>query len=242
MNRAEKATLQLRACAFLGMLKRSRTYEELAAETAIPPGDLNRYVNGHVLPGIERAEQIVAELAPTVLEAELRRRISIDPEGYVDNSGVVYDRQFLELVAPVAAVTVDVIEADVVLTAATDGITTACAMAAYLDAEVVYAKQTRETAVDAFIESRQRLRSGIELTYYLPVDAIGEGATVLIVDDLIRSGETQTVLLDIAEQADAELLGMYALIAVGDDGLAETRALTSAPVEALCHLPTQSEP
>jgi adenine phosphoribosyltransferase len=242
MNRAEKATLQLRACAFLGMLKRSRTYDELASETGIPAGDLNRYVNGHVLPGVERAERILGELAPPVLEAELRRRIAIDPEGYVDNSGVVYDREFLELVAPVAAMTIGTSDPDVVLTAATDGITIACAMAAYLGAEVVYAKQTRETAVDAFIESRQRLQSGIELTYYLPAAAIGEGASVLIVDDLIRSGETQTVLLDIAEQAAAAVVGMYALIAVGDDGLAETRARTSAPVQALCHLPARSEP
>jgi len=241
MNRAEKTTLQLRACAFLGMLKQARTYEELAAETGIPAGDLNRYVNGHVLPGTERAQQIIGELAPPVLEAELRRRISIDPEGYVDNSGVVYDRQFLELVAPVAAGRMDAHHPDVVLTAATDGITTACAMASYLDAEVVYAKQTRETAVDAFIESRQRLQSGIELTYYLPADAIAPGANVLIVDDLIRSGETQTVLLDIAEQAAAEVLGMFALIAVGDDGLVETRALTQAPVEVLCHLPVQPQ-
>jgi len=241
MNRVEKTTLQLRACAFLGMLKQSRTYEELAAETTIPAGDLNRYVNGHVLPGVERAQEIIAELGPPVLEAELRRRITIDPEGYVDNSGVVYDRQFLELVAPIAAASMDVHAPDVVLTAATDGITTAFAMASYLDAEVAYAKQTRETAVDAFIESRQRLRSGIELTYYLPAGAIAPGARVLIVDDLIRSGETQTVLLDIAEQAAAEVMGMFALIAVGDEGLAETRALARAPVEVLCHLPAHPQ-
>jgi len=48
-------------------------------------------------------------------------------------------------------------------------------------------------------------------------------------------------LLDIAEQAAAEVMGMFALIAVGDDGLAETRALTRAPVEVLCQLPVQPQ-
>jgi len=50
MNRAEKAALQLRAVDVLRMLKETRTYDELAETTELPAGDLNRYVNGHVLP------------------------------------------------------------------------------------------------------------------------------------------------------------------------------------------------
>ncbi len=233
MNRAEKAALQLQAVAVLRMLKETRTYEELATATALPAGDLNRYVNGHVLPGAERAREVVKGIGQEALADELRARVSFDDEGYVDNSGVVFDQSFLDLVAPVAANSFGFDRPDVVLTAATDGITIGAAMASYFGATLAYAKKSKETAVEEFIESRQRLASGIELTYYLPARALSAGQSVLIVDDLIRSGETQELLLDIAEQADADVTGVFALIAVGDEGMSRARATTDAPVGSL---------
>jgi len=233
MNRAEKAALQLQAVAVLRMLKETRTYEELSDVTGLPAGDLNRYVNGHVLPGAERAREVVDGIGREALADELGARVSFDDEGYVDNSAVVFDQSFLDLVAPVAANSFGFERPDVVLTAATDGITTGAAMASYFDARLAYAKKSKETAVEEFIESRQRLASGIELTYYLPATALSPGDSVLIVDDLIRSGETQELLLDIARQADAPVAGVFALIAVGDRGMSRARELTDAPVGAL---------
>ena len=233
MNRAEKAALQLRAVAVLRTLKETRTYDELAALTGLPAGDLNRYVNGHVLPGADRANRVVGGVGRETLAEELEARVAFDEEGYVDNSGVVFDQPFLDLVAPVAAESLGLETPDVVLTAATDGITLGAAMASHFDARVAYAKKSKETAVEEFIESRQRLASGIELTYYLPAGVVDAGERVLVVDDLIRSGETQELLLDIAAQADAEVAGVFALIAVGEEGTDRARELTDAPVGAL---------
>jgi adenine phosphoribosyltransferase len=236
VNRAAKARLQLRAVTLLRALKRSRTYEELAAETGLPAGDLNRYVNGHVLPGVERARAVVEGAGRETVVAELEERIRVDDEGYVDNSGVVFDQPFLNLVAPVVATAFDDPAPDAVLTAATDGITFGAAVASHLGARVAYAKKTRETAVEEFVEARDRLASGIELTYYLPTAALSAGDRVLVVDDLVRSGETQALLLDVAERSDAEVVGVAALIAVGDEGLSRARERTDAPVDALVRL------
>ena len=233
MNRAEKAALQLQAVAVLRMLKETRTYDELSAVTDLPAGDLNRYVNGHVLPGADRAREVVEGVGRDALADELEARIGFDDEGYVDNSDVVFDQSFLDLVAPVAANGFGFDRPDVVLTAATDGITLGAAMASYFDARLAYAKKSKETAVEEFIESRQRLASGIELTYYLPARALSAGDSVLVVDDLIRSGETQELLLDIAAQADAEVAGVFTLIAVGEEGIDRAREATGAPVGAL---------
>ena len=233
MNRAEKATLQLRAVAVLRTLKETRTYDELADLTGLPAGDLNRYVNGHVLPGIDRAREVVSGVGREVLSSELSARVRLDDEGYVDNSGIVFDQSFLDLIAPVAAESFDFDRPDVVLTAATDGITLAAAMARHFDARCAYAKKSKETAVEEFIEARQRLESGIELTYYLPANAVEAGERVLVVDDLIRSGETQELLLDSVEQADAHVVGVFALIAVGETGIERARERTDAPVDAL---------
>jgi adenine phosphoribosyltransferase len=231
MNRAEKAALQLRAVDVLRTLKETRTYDELSAETGLPAGDLNRYVNGHVLPSAERAREVVEEAGADLLREELEARVRLDDEGYVDNSAVVFDQSFLDLVAPVAAESLEFERPDVVLTAATDGITLAASLASYYGARCAYAKKSKETAVEEFIEARKRFESGIELTYYLPADALDAGETVLVVDDLIRSGETQEILLDIADAT-----GVFTLIAVGDDGVERARELTDAPVGALVEL------
>ncbi|QLD85395.1 hypothetical protein HWV23_06520 [Natronomonas halophila] len=236
MNRSEKAALQLRAVDVLRTLKETRTYEELAAETGLPAGDLNRYVNGHVLPSEARARDVVEGVGETLLAEELDARIAVDDEGYVDNSRVVFDQSLLSLVPPVAAEKLDIEPPDAVLTAATDGITLAAAMARYFGARCAYAKKSRETAVEEFIEARQRLSSGIEIDYYLPANAIESGESVLVVDDLIRSGETQELLLDIAKSADAEVAGVFALIAVGDEGIDRAKRHTDAPVGALIEL------
>ena len=236
MNRAEKAALQLRAVDVLGMLKETRTYEELAATTGLPAGDLNRYVNGHVLPGPDRAREIVDDLGRETLADELEARICVDDEGYVDNSVTVFDQSFLDLVAPVVANGYAFDRPDVVLTAATDGITLAAALASYYGTRCAYAKKRKETAVEEFIEARERLQSGIELTYYLPASAIDPGESVLVVDDLIRSGETQELLLDIVETVEADVSGVFALIAAGDDGIERARERTDAPVGALANV------
>ncbi|MFP8954056.1 phosphoribosyltransferase family protein [Natrialbaceae archaeon A-arb3/5] len=233
MNRAEKAALQLRAVDVLQMLKETRTYDELAATTGLPAGDLNRYVNGHVLPGADRAREIVDDLGRDALSEELDARIRVDDEGYVDNSETVFDQPFLDLAAPVVANGYDFDRPDVVLTAATDGITLAASLASYYGTRCVYAKKRKETAVEEFIEARERLESGIQLTYYLPASAIDAGESVLVVDDLIRSGETQELLLDIVETADATIAGVFALIAAGEDGIRRARERTDAPVGSL---------
>ena len=233
MNRAEKAALQLRAVDVLRMLKETRTYDELAETTGLPAGDLNRYVNGHVLPGTDRAREVVEELGREALAEELDARIRVDADGYVDNSATVFDQPFLDLAAPVVANGFNFERPDVVLTAATDGITLAAALASYYGVRCAYAKKRKETAVEEFIEARQRLQSGIELTYYLPASAVDPGESVLVVDDLIRSGETQELLLDIARRADADVAGVFALIAVGEEGIERAESCTDAPVGAL---------
>lgn len=233
MNRAEKAALQLQAVDVLRSLKETRTYDELAAETGLPAGDLNRYVNGHVLPGLDRAKRLVAETGYEAVRAELRDRVELDEDGYVDNSRIVFDQSLLNLVAPVAAERFGFDRPDVVLTAATDGITLASALASYYGARCVYAKKDKETAVESFIEARQRLESGIEITYYLPESALSQRDSVLIVDDLIRSGETQELLLDIASRAQATVVGVFTLITVGESGVERARQWTTAPIETL---------
>lgn len=237
MKRAEKAALQLRAVSVLRRLKATRTYDALAEETGLSAGDLNRYVNGHVLPGVDRAREIVTRFGPEMLAREIESRIERDEEGYIDNTVVVFDQSLLDLVAGVAAETYDLGQPDAVLTAATDGITLSSAMARHFDVPAVYAKKSRETAVSEFIEARQRVTPGIELTYSLPASALEAGEDVLVVDDFVRSGNTQRLLLELAERAGVTVTSVFTLIAVGAGSVDTVRDVTDAPVIAFTSLP-----
>ena len=237
MRRAEKATLQLRAVSILRRLKATRTYDELAELTGLSAGDLNRYVNGHVLPAIDRARYVIEECGPETLTAEIQSRIERDDEGYVDNTSVVFDQPLLDLVAVVAAERQDFGTPDAVLTAATDGITFAGAMARHYDVPAVYAKKSRETGVSEFIEARQRLTPGIEITYSLPESALDAGDDVLVVDDFVRSGNTQQLLLELADRADVSVTGAFTLIAVGEGGIDRVRDAVEGPVAAFTTIP-----
>jgi orotate phosphoribosyltransferase len=52
---------------------------------------------------------------------------------------------------------------------------------------------------------------------------------VLVVDDLIRSAETQELLVEVTDSAGGDVVGVFALIAVGDDGIERAREHTEAP-------------
>lgn len=236
MNRADKAALQLRAVEVMRVLKRTRTYEELAAELGLPAGDLNRYVNGHVLPGEDRAEAIIEEVGLQLVRDELEDRIDRDTAGYFNTAAAVFDQGFLSMVARTVSDGYSLGDPDTILTAATDGITLAAAFAQTHDARAAYAKERRETAVDEFFQTRTRTDSGLELTYYLPATAVSPGDDVLIVDDLIRSGDTLDLLLDLVDSADAEPTGVFALVAAGNEGVSTAAQRVDGPVEALATL------
>jgi adenine phosphoribosyltransferase len=61
-------------------------------------------------------------------------------------------------------------------------------------------------AVEEFVEVRTRLASGIEIDYYLPANAVAPGESVLVVDDLIRSGETQELLVEVTDSAGGDVV------------------------------------
>lgn len=233
MKRVERVNLRLQAVTLLRVMKTTQTYAQLSDRTSLSENDLNRYVNGHVLPRFERARKLVGDVGFNELAEMLDARIDPDQEGYIDNTAVVFDQPFLDLIPPVAMEAFEFKTPEVILTAATDGITLASAMARFFDVDAVYAKESKETAVEDFIEVTTTLESGRELVYRFPSSNIKPGQRVLIVDDLIRTGETQELLLDIAEEANSEVVGVFVLIQVSNIGIQRVRERESAPVEAM---------
>lgn len=211
--------LRIRSIEYLRMLKREHTYAKLSEMLGLPATVLNRYIMGKVLPNEERAREFIAHFREYYnLEQEIRKRIHCDREGYFDNSTILYDTLLLMEIAEQVAERFQ--EAEKILTSETDGIPVACSIAGRLGVDAVYARKSREVGVTDYIEETYvPSSSGNLMSLYLPKNAIQKNEKVLIADDVLRSGETQRALIDLAEKSGASICGIFMVISVGDPDL-----------------------
>ncbi|RLF78053.1 adenine phosphoribosyltransferase [Thermococci archaeon] len=237
MSQIEAVKEKLRVIRILKLLKKSYTYEDLSKITGLPITVLNRYVRGKVLPSTRRSKELLEVLSPYLnVEEEAKKRIRFDEHGLFDNMGILGDTALMTLIAETVASRYIREDIDKVLTAATDGIPLAVHIANELNVDVVYAKKKKEVGVEKFYEINYvSSTSGSILTLYLPTWALKKGERVLIVDDVVRSGETQKALLEMCRRAGSIPKGMFFLISVGDvlDRLKEEYNI---PIDALVRL------
>jgi len=216
---AEDLKLRLMTIELLRTAKKRYTYRELSSKTNLPVTVLSRYAKGHVLPNAERARNLWDTLKKLVgLQIELRKRVQFDDQGYFNNTWIIGDFNILRQAAHHALAAFAGRRVTRILTAAVDGIPIATMVADSLGVNLVMAKWDKEVGVPSFLEETYVLRdSGVTRTLYVPKDAIKRRDSVLIVDDMIKTGETQAALVSLVRKAKAEISGVYSLIAVGDE-------------------------
>jgi adenine phosphoribosyltransferase len=219
--------------------KRNITYRELASKTGLPVTVLSRYAKGHVLPNTARAKQLWKVLTKLVgLETELRSRIKFDEDGYFDNTDIIGDFNILQQAANHALSNFAGKRVTKVLTAAVDGIPLATMVANSLGVNTIIAKRSKEVGVKAFLEETYVLGrdSGVTMTLYIPKDAIKKRDSVLIVDDMIKTGETQAALVNLVRKAKAEISGVFSLISVGEEWKKKLKLPSECPIEVITYV------
>jgi adenine/guanine phosphoribosyltransferase-like PRPP-binding protein len=102
---------------------------------------------------------------------------------------------------------------------------------------LVIAKKAREVGVREFIEEIYiPSKTAIMISLYVPRDALRKGDCVLIVDDVIDSGEAQIAMTRIVQKAKGEVTGMYALVGMGAEWKNKIEAVTHCPVEIVLQI------
>lgn len=237
---AEELKLRLMTIELLrtAKYKRNITYRELSSKTGLPVTVLSRYAKGHVLPNTARAKQLWKVLTKLVgLERELRSRIKFNEEGYFDNTEIIGDFNILQQAANHALANFAGKRVTKVLTAAVDGIPLGTMVTSALGVNLVIAKRNKEVGVKAFLEETYALKdSGVTMTLYIPKDAVKRRDSVLIVDDMIKTGETQAALVNLVRKAKAEISGIFSLIAVGDKWNKKLKLREGCPVEVITYV------
>jgi len=218
--------------------KRNITYRELSSKTGLPVTVLSRYAKGHVLPNTSRAKQLWNVLTKIVgLKSELRRRIRFNDDGYFDNTEIIGDSNILKQAANHALANFAGKRVTKVLTAAVDGIPLATMVATALGVNLVIAKRNKEIGVKAFLEETYALRdSGVTMTLYIPKDTIKRRDSVLIVDDMIKTGDTQAALVNLLRKAKGEISGIFSLIAVGEKWKKKLELKERCPIEVITYV------
>jgi purine operon repressor len=219
----------------LNLAKQRFTYRELSAMVHLPETVLSRYVKGHVLPTAERAEEINKTLQKYMsLDRELLERIHFDEGGYFDNTAIIGDTMLLERAVQHAVGKFAGKRVTKIMTAAVDGIPLATLLAHRLGVGLLVAKKAREVGVREFIEEIfVPPKTAVVLSLFVPRDAIKKTDCVLIVDDIIDSGETQRAMMKIIQKAKAEVIGIYALVSIGSDWKARIESAGNVPVEVV---------
>jgi adenine phosphoribosyltransferase len=237
---AEELKLRLMTIELLrtAKYKRNITYRELSAKTGLPVTVLSRYAKGHVLPNTARAKQLWKVLSKFVgLENELRNRIRFNEDGYFDNTEIIGDFNILQQAANHALANFAGKRVTKVFTAAVDGIPLATMVANALGVNLVIAKRSKEVGVKEFLEETYVLRdSGVTITLYVPKDAIKKRDSILIVDDMIKTGETQAALVNLVRKAKAEISGVFSLIAIGDEWRIRLKLPEECPIEVVTYI------
>ena len=238
---AEDLKLRLMTIELLRTAKyrRNITYRELASKTGLPVTVLSRYAKGHVLPNTARAKQLWRVLTKLVgLESELRGRIKFDEDGYFDNTEIIGDFNILQQAANHALANFAGKRVTKILTAATDGIPLATMVSNSLGVNLVVAKRSKEVGVKAFLEETYILGkdSGVTLTLYIPKEIIKKRDSVLIVDDMMKTGETQVALVNLVKKAKAEISGVFTLVAVGEEWKKRLKLSSECPIEVITYV------
>jgi adenine phosphoribosyltransferase len=107
-----------------------------------------------------------------------------------------------------------------------------------LGVNLTVAKRNKEVGVKAFLDETYILGrdSGVTVTLYIPKEAIKKRDSVLIVDDMIKSGETQEALVNLVKKSKAEVSGIFSLIAVGEEWKKRLKSGEDSPVEVVTYL------
>lgn len=239
-TRYESLKLQIRAVEFLRLAKEQHLYKDLMQVTGIPITVLNRYVKGHIIPSPERAAHILAKLEKDYdMKEHIMGKVPADKGGFLDNTKIVGDTLLLRFIANHAVQRrLAGRRVSKVLTVAVDGIPLAVHIADSFGVPFIYAKKDKEIGVSNFIEETYTVsRAGIQVSLYLPKNAIDRRDSVLITDDVVRSGEQLKALVNIARRCGAEIAGVFVLIAVGDRWKKEIDDRTDYPIYSIVTLP-----
>ena len=148
--------------------------KDMSDSLGIPITVLSRYINGHILPKLERAEEILNLFHEKYLVDMVKSKIS-RINGVIDNSSLLADIPLLNHIAVDAVSKFGYLEINKIITKETDGIPLATLISQILGTNLIVAKKRKEPGITSFFEVKQIYSSGLYSYIYVPRGLIKRG-------------------------------------------------------------------
>jgi adenine/guanine phosphoribosyltransferase-like PRPP-binding protein len=157
--------------------------------------------------------------------------------GYFNNTSIISDIAILQQAAQGVFYRFAGRRITKVLTAAVDGIPLATIVSEALGVNFVIAKSSKEIGVRNFYEeSFTPGDSALIMSLYIPRGIIRRGDSVLIVDDVVKTGETHRALVNLVAKSRADVAGIFVLIAIGNAWKKKFQDLSNFPLEVVLNV------
>jgi purine operon repressor len=211
--RTTQLLFRMTACDLLRLAKQHMTYFELRSLLGKHVPQIARWTKGRVLPGLDVAVNIWRKLDPMYGLKSVLMELDVKPGGVVDTSSVLGDPSVLRMVAADCVARYAGYRVTKVLTVACNSTPLATTISTTLMVPMVVAKNHMDVGVGEFWEVvRGAVGERLDLLY-IPRDSIGKSDSVLIVEDVVRTGRTVNALMELVDHAKAEVAGVYCLVA-----------------------------
>jgi len=213
MNKLSEIKIKIYSIEILSEVKKRLTYKELSKELGLPAPVVSRYVKGHVLPNLERAETIIKWFEDKYFKKMLRDEIYVGRDGIIDVSFLTYDTILQRIIAEHALSYFKDTKVTKILTVETNGIPIAIQLGNVFGVDVIIAR--KERLFEKYYEERYSVIPPLVKSFYVPRSSLKKNDQILIVDDLIRTGNTIKALVSIVNKSGAKLAGIFTVIEVG---------------------------
>lgn len=132
---------------------------------------------------------------------------------------------------------------DKIVTIETSGVAVAFAAAARLHVPVVYAKKHKSSNLssDLYTATVHSFTHDTDYTVYICKEYLSEGENILIVDDFLAVGNALNGLTEIAEQANANVVGFAVAIEKGYQGGGDALRAKGYRVESMAIIDEMTE-
>jgi len=199
-------------------IKKYLKFKELETLLELQAPTLWRYMRGEVRPSEERALQLLQKLVGKEATEMIWSKISYSKSSdLVDLYSIAYNVDILTLAHIDALIWMRGLDPTAIVTVEVDGIPLATLIAQKLGVKLAVIKKKKEIGYERFYEASFVVPGVPEVvTMYLPEGTLDRSDRVVIVDDLIRTGRTTKVVIELIGKAGAKVVGLYALLAVGD--------------------------
>jgi len=210
MKKEASIKQKLFAIELLRLLKENYGYQKIKKLLKLPAPVISRYIHGHVLPSVSRTQEIIMVFKEKYFFEILKSKIKEVGENVYDLTPFIQDVKIQKLTAKMIFSDFHSVNVDKVVTAAVGGVPLSALVAEEFGCGLAIAAEKKEGVVEV-LEEKVMYSPGVTKYIYIPKNSIKPNESVLIVDDITRTGLTLRTLIKLVEKSKGKVSGIVAI-------------------------------